>query len=207
MLSNKKATKMSELKTFFETAVEKKFIEHRNDSHIEFEFRLGKINRKTFDTNIGLEKFNKIRDGLLKYKGWESIKKTSDTVYFKDSIRLTIDDETEDQVLVTKNKFFKNDYTHKPLDIRFSIASETPLLDQDSEIEYTDSKQRTRESFIRKNLSIDLTIVTGQVDIDSEEDKVYQVEFEIIDPKSVCDANDLYNIVYKIQDVLRLLMD
>jgi hypothetical protein len=196
---------MTELKTFFDDSVKKTFEDNKNKPHVEFEFRLGKINRKTFDTNVGLEKFNKIREGLLKYQGWESIKKTSDTVYYKDNIRLTIDDETDDQVLVTKNKFFKSDYLHTPLDIRFSVSTETPM--GDSDIEYSDSKQRQRESFIRKNLSIDLTIVTGQVDMDSEEDKVYQVEFEIIDPKKVNNVNELYNIVYKIQDVLRLLLD
>jgi hypothetical protein len=194
---------MTELVTFFEK-IEPVFKKARDEKHIEFEFRLGKINRNTFDTNVGLEKFNKIREGLHKYKGWELIKVVNDTVYHKDSIRLTIDDDTDDQVLVNKKKLVKVDWSHQPLDIRFSVANEIPIEDP-GEIEYTDSKQRKRESFVRKNLSIDLTIVTGQVDMDAEDDKTYQVEFEIIDPKNVKDQNELYNMVYKMQDVLKLV--
>ena len=196
---------MTELKTFFDE-IEPSFKQFISTSHVEFEFRLGKRNRGTFDTNIGLEKFTRIREGLIKYNGWESVKKTTDTAYYKDSIRLIIDEDTDAQVQVNKHKLFKHDYSHKPLDVRFSIASEVPM-DGSMEIEYTDSKQRQRESFVRQNLSIDLTIVSGQVDMDSEEDTVYQVEFEIIDPLKVTNQNIFYNLVYKIQDVLRLLLD
>ena len=38
----------------------------------------------------------------------------------------------------------------------------------------------------------------------SEEENTYQIEFEIIDPTKVRDRDTLYNIIYKIQDVLLL---
>jgi predicted acylesterase/phospholipase RssA len=59
--------------------------------------------------------------------------------------------------------------------------------------------------FVRKNLSIDMTIVSGNPsDLDSEEENTYQIEFEIVDPQKVSDTNTLYNIVYKVNDVLDL---
>jgi hypothetical protein len=67
------------------------------------------------------------------------------------------------------------------------------------------AKKRIRESFVRKNLSIDMTIVSGNpADLDSEEENSYQIELEILDPKKITDNNVLYNIVYKINDVLEL---
>ena len=43
-------------------------------------------------------------------------------------------------------------------------------------------------------------------DLDSEEENVYQVEFEIIDPKLIKDRDTLYNIIYKVHDVLKLVV-
>ena len=51
-----------------------------------------------------------------------------------------------------------------------------------------------------------MTIVAGNpADLDSEEENVYQVEFEIIDPTIIRDRDTLYNIVYKVSDVLKLI--
>ena len=60
-------------------------------------------------------------------------------------------------------------------------------------------------SFIRKNLSIDMTICDGEVeDMDAEDSKVYQVEFEIIDPKKVEDIDTLFKIIHKINDFFNM---
>jgi hypothetical protein len=65
---------------------------------------------------------------------------------------------------------------------------------------------KKRVSFIRKNLSIDMTIVTGQPDdLDDEEEETYEIELEIIDPSKVQGDNQFFNIVYKIQCVLNTL--
>ena len=67
-------------------------------------------------------------------------------------------------------------------------------------------KNKYRLSFIRKNLSIDMTIINGDVeDMDTEDPNRYQIEFEIIDPKLVTDDNTLFNIVHKIKDVFNIL--
>jgi hypothetical protein len=181
------------------------FSKFQNEQNIEFEMRLGKMNRGSFDTNVGKETFDKILLALKKYQGWESVKSTSDVAYYKDNIRLTIDDDTGDYVQVLKDKLLKSDHILPgPFDVRFAVARETPFQKED--IEFTSAKQRTRESFVRKNLSIDMTIISGNPsDLDSEEEQTYQVEFEIIDPKLVKDQNTLYNIIHKVQDVLNIL--
>jgi len=177
--------------------------------NIEFEFRLGKIvpgtaGTTSFDTNIGKDSFEKILQGLKQYKGWESTKTTSDTVYSSGPIRLTIDDDTENSVQISKKKLFKQDHfiPGKPFDVRFSVSSETPVNLPDHE--YTQARQRRRESFVRKNVRIDMTVVSGNpMDMDSEDMETYQVELEIIDPSKVGDQ--LYNIIHKIHNVLELV--
>jgi hypothetical protein len=51
------------------------FLKFQNEKYIEFEMRLGKINRGSFDTNVGQQMFKKVLSGLKKYKGWEHVSK------------------------------------------------------------------------------------------------------------------------------------
>jgi len=181
------------------------FSKFQHEPYVEMEIRLGKINRGSFDTNVGQQVFEKVLRGLHKYTGWEKVVKKTDVAYYKDDIRLVMDEDTDESVQVSKRKLVKIDHTlpDRPFDVRFSVAKETPCT-QDVD-EYLSAKKRTRESFIRKNLSIDMTVVSGNpTDLDSEEENSYQIEFEIIDPKKVSDNIALYNIIYKIQDVLDL---
>jgi hypothetical protein len=67
-------------------------------------------------------------------------------------------------------------------------------------------KTKRRMSFIRKNLSIDMTVVEGDVeDLDTEDPNSYQVELEIIDPSLVKDDNELFNILHKVKDLFNIL--
>lgn len=181
------------------------FLKFQNEKYIEIEMRLGKINRGSFDTNVGQQMFEKVLRGLKKYQGWEKVSKSNDVAYYKDNIRLIIDDDTDESVQVIKQNLVKTDYSldNRPLDVRFSVSKETPCTHEVDE--YISARKRTRESFIRKNLSIDMTIISGNTsDLDSEEENSFQIEFEIIDPSKVHDKNTLYNIIHKIQDVLLL---
>ena len=49
----------------------KVFNAYKSLPNLEFEFRLGKKNGSMFDTNIGEEKFNKIKEALENYQEWE----------------------------------------------------------------------------------------------------------------------------------------
>jgi hypothetical protein len=88
-------------------------------------------------------------------------------------------------------------------DVRLGISTEQPF-EYDGEETSTEQKTRERWSFVRKNLSIDLSIVKGTPeDKDCDEDTSYQVEMEIIDPANVQTRNQLYNILYKVFDLLK----
>lgn len=182
---------------FFET--------HKNEGDIEVEIRIGKHNGSIFDTNVGKDTWNRVLHGLQKFNGWESVKLTHSDVYYNDSnnIRITTDDETEEQVMIQKIKVVKHDFKCDPLDVRFSVSREIPTMG-----EYTMDRKRTkmRHSFIRKNLSIDMTISSGDnIDMDSEEEASYQIELEIIKPGDVDTVDKLYNIINKVGDLVKLM--
>jgi hypothetical protein len=182
------------------------FEKYMNETNVEFEIRLGKMNAGSFDTDIGEEKFNKILRGLEKYKGWEDTKESNTSVYYKDKLRTTVDEETDDSTTIFKKSITKKNFSLKdsPYDMRFSVAKEIPCDHSDEEMEGVRTKHR--KSFIRKNLSIDMTVVTGdQTDLDCEEEARYEVELEIIDPTKVNNRDTLYNIIYKVFDVLAII--
>lgn len=185
------------------------FFANQNLDNAEFEFRFGKINNKFFDTDVGEELFHKILRGLEKYNGWEQVNQIKTSVYSKGETRMIINEETEEETFMNKKNIFKNNFnlSQKVLDFRFSLATETPIPSLDSEDQVMDKvRTKNRTSFIRKNLSIDMTIVTGDPsDLDCEEEARYEIEFEIIDPKNVKDRNELYNIVHKLFDVLKIV--
>ncbi len=67
-------------------------------------------------------------------------------------------------------------------------------------------RHKTRTSFVRKNLSIDMTVVTGEPDdMDDEAEETYEVELEIINPKLITDDDRFYNLIYKIDCIMKLL--
>jgi hypothetical protein len=171
--------------------------------------RLGKFNGNMFDTNVGKDTFQKIMKGLCKYQGWEDIKDTVTTSYYKGNTRMTIDEGTNETVVVEKTKIDKVDYSLKesPLDIRFSVAVENPVEQSDDEV-MDFVRHKKRKSFVRKNLSIDMTVVTGDPDdIDDESEESYEIEMEIVNPKLVTSDTVLYNIIYKIECLMKLLKD
>lgn len=177
--------------------------------HVEMEMRLGKHNGRMFDTNVGKEAFTRIMRGLQKYTGWEKVSQHTTDVYYMDAtgVRLTVD-EDGNQTLVKKVPIVKKDIKTQvgvPYDVRFSIAQELPSSDMPEE--WDRKKIKVRHSFVRKNLSIDMTVFKGDAeDKDSEEEETYQVEFEIVNPSSVKDEYEFANIVHKVEDVFKLLV-
>jgi len=181
------------------------FEAHKNEGDIEVEIRIGKHNGSLFDTNVGKDAWTRVLHGLKKFKGWESVKQTQSDVYYNDSnnIRITTDEETEEHVMIQKIKVAKHDFKCDPLDVRFSVSREIPTTG-----EYSMDRKRTkvRHSFVRKNLSIDMTISSGDnVDMDSEEEASYQIELEIIKPGDVDTVDKLFNIINKVGDLVKLI--
>jgi hypothetical protein len=128
-------------------------------------------------------------------------------VYYNDSnsIRITSDEDSGEQEMIQKIKVHKEDFvdSDQPLDVRFCIAREIPTS---GEYEMDRKRTKTRHSFIRKNLSIDMTISSGDnADMDSEEEASYQIELEIINPKEVDSIYKFFNILNKVNDVSKLV--
>lgn len=180
----------------------------KNEPHIEIEFRLGKVNRGSFDTNVGPEVYKKALTALTMYKGWEKTSVSNDQVFYGDNGRRAVSNEdSEDVVRVVKTKVVKLDHVcdDRPLDVRMGISTEVPCEADEDEV-YEKVKTRTRYSFVRKNLSIDVSMIKGTPDDpDCDEDTQYQIELEIIDPKKVTDDYILFPLVNKVFDLMNCL--
>ena len=181
------------------------FDAHKDEEHVEVEIRLGKHNGALFDTNVGRETFERVLKGLKKYDGWETTKTTTTEVYYDDTngIRISSDEDTGEQSMVQKINVVKEDFKCEPLDVRFSISREIPTH---GSYEMDRKRSKFRHSFVRKNLSIDMTVYSGDtVDMDSEDASSYQIELEIVKPGDVKSYNELFNILYKIHDLSKLI--
>jgi hypothetical protein len=181
--------------------------QHAKRPNTEIEFRFGRPSGKGFDTNVGPAVFDKVSRALRKYDGWESTKHTNATVYyFEGNKRLAVDEETDEQVGHIKKRVLVDDFNMEsaPFNVRLGVSTEEPFEYDGDE---TSTKQTTKErwSFVRKNLSIDMTIVKGTPDDkDSDEDTTYQIEMEIIDPSQISgDENELFNLLHKIFDLMK----
>lgn len=183
---------------------------HLSKNHLELEFRLGKKNGTYFDTNIGKENFEKMHRRLMRYPSWDAIKQQNATVFYgaRKGLRVVYDEDRDEQVsCVCKYNAANMDQILKdqPFDVRISVSIENPATYDVDKDTFTMERKRRRTSFIRKGLSIDMSIVENGGDKDSENPLCYQVELEIIDPPSTLDANKLTNHYQKIFDVLKLL--
>ncbi len=181
------------------------FEAHKGEGDIEVEIRLGKHNGSLFDTNVGKDTWKQVLKGLKKFNGWESIKNSTSEVYYSDgnNVRITVDEKSGEQTMIQKISVVKEDFKHEPLDVRFCIAREIPTS---GEYDMDRKRTKTRHSFIRKNLSIDMTISSGDnADMDSEEEASYQIELEIVKPSEVDSVYKFQNILQKIDDIVKLI--
>ncbi len=195
------------MKEFFEKC-KPIFEANKSKKHVEIEMRLGKMNGKIFDTNVGEDIFSKVLKALKKYQHWESVKESVSTVYYKGSTRMIINEATDDVENVQKEKVKVLDYklSNQPLDVRFAVSTEKPVprVSEDEVMDHVRHKKRI--SFLRKNLVIDMTEVTGDPDdMDDESEASYEIELEIVNPKEVSDDDTLYNIIYKIECVMKTI--
>jgi hypothetical protein len=172
--------------------------------HVEIEFRLGRKNREMFDPNVGEDTFRRVQQRLQKYTGWEKVQAIQDEVYYwPNNTRCVYNDRTGTSVCIRKEKMIVTDMTSVPLDVRMAVSKEIPVPQPHDEAIRNVTRKRT--SYIRKNVSIDLTEVQGSTgDIDDERKTVYQIEIEILNPTSLTSIFDVYTILWKISDVLKI---
>ena len=177
----------------------------KTEENIEVELRLGKHNGSLFDTNIGKDTWERVLKGLKNYDGWESTKYIESDVYYNDvnNVRITSNEDTGEQTMIQKISVVKEDFKCEPLDVRVCIAREIPIS---GEYEMDRKRTKMRHSFVRKNLSIDMTISSGDnVDMDSEEESSYQIELEIVKPGDVDSVYKLFNIINKVADLVKIM--
>ena len=120
---------------------------------------------------------------------------------------MSIDETTGDQKIIQKTSIHKEDFKRikgVPYDVRIAFSKEVPMeIDDFSDMDRKRTKHR--QSFVRKNLSIDLTMSSGDnIDLDAEDITDYQIELEIINPSDVKSKNDLLNILHKVNDLFKV---
>src|SRR5210317_251470 len=177
----------------------------KGEENVEVELRFGKHNGSLFDTNMGKDTWERVLRRLKKYQGWERVQSSVADVYYNDAnnIRITVDEDSGEQTMIQKINVVKEDFKREPLDVRFCVAREIPMS---GEYEMDRKRTKTRHSFVRKNLSIDMTISSGDnADMDSEEEASYQIELEIVKPEAVDDIYKFQNILQKVADLSKLI--
>ena len=177
----------------------------KTEENIEVEVRLGKHNGSLFDTNVGKDTWERVLKGLKNYDGWESTDYNESDVFYNDknNVRITSNEDTGEQTMIQKISVVKEDFKCDPLDVRVCIAREIPIS---GEYEMDRKRTKVRHSFVRKNLSIDMTISSGDnVDMDSEEEASYQIELEIVKPGDVDSVYKLFNIINKVADMVKIM--
>jgi hypothetical protein len=181
---------------------------YKHHPNVEIEVRLGSRGAKSFEPNVGKDFFDKVLRAMQKYAGWEATSEKQYAVYYgPGGKRITVDEATDESVAVIKRRLVVDDFTlvGNSYDVRIGISSEVPYV-RDDENEVMESvKSKKRWSFVRKNLSIDMSIMKGeQDDPDSDSDTTYHIELEIVDPTRLQTRDELFNILYKIFDITSL---
>ena len=179
---------------------------HRHSENTEIEIRFGRRAGTKFDTNVGQSTFEKVLRALNTYDGWESTDHSEVTVYyFEGGKRLSVNEATDEQIGQIKTRVAVDDIELQghPMDVRLGVSTEVPF-EYDGEETSTEQKTKERWSFVRKNLSIDMTIITGNPDDkDSDDDKTYQIELEILKPSQIQNKIELFNLLYKVFDIMK----
>jgi hypothetical protein len=154
-------------------------IEFARNKKIEFEIRLGTINRNRFVTDINVYVFSSL---LLFLKEKASFEKTIDTVsiYRTDSYSKTLRHirNSHGDVYQYKTKLFTKDvktfFMYKT-DIRFSVSEETETEIVPDEIKFLIKRERERHTFKFDGYKIELTRITSR-------ETTYEIEIEYLAP-------------------------
>ena len=183
--------------------------QHLNKNNLEIEFRLGKKNGNYFDTNVGKENFEKILRRLSKYPSWESVTYQNAIVFYgaRKGLRVLYDEDKDEQVsCIAKYKMAHIDQnlTESPYDLRVAVSIENPVAYDSEKDVFVKERKRKRTSFLRKGLSIDMSIVESD-EKDSENPYVYQVELEIVEPAKDLSDVKISNHYHKVFDILSLI--
>jgi hypothetical protein len=120
--------------------------------NLELEFRLGKIKKNRFDTNIKETSYYKIKALLDKSESCKVLSSEYVDIFYED-VRYNNITNT----YIQKKSLHKEDLSNNIYDIRISVSQELPATCKKKE---TYRRNKKRDQYIFRNWSIDLTIVT-----------------------------------------------
>ena len=185
-------------------AFEDTYNTYKDGKDVEMEMRLGKKNMNgIFDTNIPQAQWTSVKNGLDKYTEWEMTDHQKFTVFRgKRGVRLTEEQDTGERKCIRKITRENKDFPVDTWNVRFGVSVEKPIKEEDQPDEFDDTIEKERWSYVRKNLRIDLTVITPE-DMDAEE-PIHQIELEMLPPYTE-DRDTLFNQMYKVFDVLKLM--
>ena len=171
-------------------AISKMIVEYKDLEGVEFEFRLGRMNGRKFDSNIGQEFFQKIANTLTSNTSWNAQEMLHTTEYSKkkSNVRQILDEKTDTETFIEKKRIKDITYTvdGMKLDFRFSVSQEIPLTNQETMEDCDFVREKKRTSRHHKNWKFETTQVEGgDIDPDDENQVRYEVELEVKDPKDI----------------------
>ena len=182
--------------------------EYKDLPGVEFEFRLGRVNGKKFDSNVGKVNFEKIAGILTTNSSWNDQKMLHTTEYSKkkSNVRQILDELTDTETFLEKKRL--KDVTYSvdgmALDFRFSVSQETILTDQETMDDCDFVREKKRTSRHHKNWKFETTQVEGgDTDPDEESTIRYEVELEVNDPTKMED-NESYREWFAHSGILKM---
>ena len=181
---------------------------------VEFEFRLGRMNGRKFDSNVGKDYFNKIAGILTTNTSWDTQQMLHTTEYSKkkSNIRQILDEKTDTEMFIEKKRLKDVTYSVEglPLDFRFSVSQEIILKNQEPMEECDFVREKKRTSRHHKNWKFETTQVDGgDIDPDEESTTRFEVELEVKDPTVIkSDINYIewfgHSGILKVMDMLKM---
>ena len=178
---------------FLEEVIKK----YKKVKNVEIEIKLGRID-DGFKTGIYSDVFyDKIKDVLNGYTGWDSRKEESTVDYIKDSYRKTGNN------IIYKKRLESADFKFKgtPYDFRICVSTETPCYLKDFNPSLI--RRKNRVSYIYKECKLDLTKVEEENSDEIVENEEFEVELIKLD-SSTSDLYRAHSALLKIRDVINI---
>lgn len=182
----------SAIKTL-ETLIKK----YKNYKNVEIEIKLGRIDG-SFVAGIHSESFyEKIKETLNSYKGWDSVKEENTIDYIKDSYRKTGDIIIHKKRLETVNFMFKG----TPYDFRICVSTETPCTL--TSFKHSLIRKKNRVSYVYKECKLDLTKIEEETNDEIIENEEFEVELIKLN-SSTSDVYRAHSAMLKIRDIINI---
>lgn len=170
---------------------------YKTRKNVEIEIKLGRID-KTFISGIHSESFyNKIKDALNSYTGWDTVNEQTTIDYIKDSYRKTGDSIIHKKRLETVNFTFQG----TPYDFRICVSTETPCTLSSFNPSLTRKKNRT--SYVYKECRLDLTKVEEETNDEIIMNEEFEVELINLN-SSTSDRYRAHSALLKIRDIINI---